>query len=115
MGLRELNKELKRMEKTEIIKLVTEIYKKIPRAKEYLDIYTTGQVKQILEKYKSEIEKYIYPYGRNMILRESEARKKIKEIRKLKIAELNIEIELHYVVCCLEVVESYGYYDGDFF
>ena len=115
MGLREIKKELKKMDKSEIIKLISEMYKNIPRAKEYLDIYTTGQIDHIIEKYKSEIEKYIFPYGRNMILRESEARKKIREIRKLRIPELNVELELHYVTCCLEVTESYGYYDGEYF
>lgn len=115
MGLREIKSDLNKMSKLELIKLISELYKNIPRAKEYLDIFTTGQVKEVFHKYKLEIEKYIFPYGRNMVLRESEARKKIKEIRKLKIIELNIEIELHYVTCCLEVVEDYGYYDGDYF
>ena len=33
MALRELKKELNQMEKTEIIKLISEMYKKIPDAK----------------------------------------------------------------------------------
>ena len=27
----------------------------------------------------------------------------------MNITELNIELELHYVSCCLEIVEDYGY------
>ena len=115
MGLREIKSDLNKMNKLELIKLISELYKNVPSAKEYLDILVTGRVKEVLDKYKLEIEKYIFPYGRNMVLKESKARKKIREIRKLKITELNIEIELHYVTCCLEVVEDYGYYDGDYF
>ncbi len=115
MGLREVNKELKKMDKTEIMKLISEMYKKIPRAKEFLDIYATGDIKKLAEKYKSQIEKYVYPFGNQMVLREKEAKKLIQEIRKLKIVELNIELELHYVMCCLDIIRDFGYWDESYY
>jgi hypothetical protein len=33
----------------------------------------------------------------------------------MKIVELNIEIELHYVECCLEIVRDFGYFDEDYY
>jgi Zn-dependent M16 (insulinase) family peptidase len=81
MGLREVNQELKKMDKTEIMKLISEMYKKIPRVKEFLDVFATGDIKQIAEKYKSQIEKFVYPHGNEMVLREKEARKLIQNIR----------------------------------
>lgn len=115
MALRELKKELNQMEKTEIIKLISEMYKKIPDAKNYLDIFTTGDIKKLAEKYKKQVEKYIYPNGRNMVLRETEARKIIHSVRKMNIIALNIELELHYVSCCLEVIEDFGYWDENYY
>ncbi|WP_308992504.1 DUF6155 family protein [Mariniflexile litorale] len=115
MALRELKKELNLMNKTEIIKLILEMYKKIPDAKNYLNIFTTGDIEQLTEKYKKEIERYIYPNGRNMVLRETEARKIIRTVRKMNITELNIELELHYVSCCLEIIEDFGYWDENYY
>jgi Zn-dependent M16 (insulinase) family peptidase len=115
MALRELNKNLTQMSKTEIIKLILEMYKKIPDAKNYLDIFTTGDIEQLTGKYKKEIEKYIYPNGKNMVLRETEARKIIRTVRKMNITELNIELELHYVSCCLEIIEDFGYWDENYY
>ena len=103
------------MDKTEIIKLVSEMYKKIPDVKNYLDVFTTGEIKQLVEKYKKEIEKYIYPSGRNMVMRETEARKIIRTVRKMKITELSVELELHYVSCCLEIIEDFGYWEENYF
>ncbi|MEM9548583.1 MAG: hypothetical protein AAGA77_21535, partial [Bacteroidota bacterium] len=79
MGLRDLKKELNQMEKSDIIKLVSDIYSKIPTAKEYLDIFCGEKVSVIAEKYKTEIEQFVYPSGREMILREKEARKLIRK------------------------------------
>lgn len=47
MGLREVNLELKKMDKSEILKLISEMYKKIPRANEYLDVFVSGDIKQL--------------------------------------------------------------------
>ena len=115
MALADFKKELNQMDKTEIIKLILELYEKIPDAKNYLDIFSTCDIEKQTEKYKREIEKYIYPKGRNMDLRETEARKIIRAVRKINITELNIELELHYVSCCLEIVENFGYWDERYY
>jgi len=115
MALKEVKKELNQMEKTEIIKLISEMYKKIPMAKSYLDVFATGEIKNLAENYKKEIGKYVYPSGRNMILRETEARKIIRNVRKMNIKELNVELGLHYVECCLEVIEDFGYWDEKYY
>lgn len=115
MGFREVKKELERIDKTEIIKLISEMYKNIPTVKSYLDVFITGEIEQLASKYKKEIERYVYPSGSNMVLRESEARKLIRTIRKMKITELNIELELHYVICCLEIIQDFGYSDDNYY
>lgn len=115
MGLKEIKKELNTIDKSEIIKLISEMYKNIPSVKNYLDIYFTGEIEQLAIKYKKEIEKYVYPSGVNIILREAEARKLIRTVRKMKITELNIELELYYVKCCLEIIRDFGYADDNYY
>ncbi len=115
MGLQEIKTKLNALDKTEIIKLISEMYKKVPAAKNYLDIYATGNINELAEKYKKEIEKYVYPTGNKLILKESEARKLIRTVRKMKVVELNIELELHYVDCCLDVITDFGYWDENYY
>ncbi len=115
MALKEVKKELNKMDKTEIIKLISDMYKKIPSVKTFLDVFATGEIEQLVEKHKKEIEKYVYPSGRNMTLRETEARKLIRTLGKMKITELNVELELHYVSCCLDVIEDFGYWDESYY
>ena len=115
MGLRDVKKELNKMDKSEMIKLISEMYSKIPSAKEFLDIFSGVKIETLIEKYKKEIERYVYPSGREMILRESEARKIIRTVRKMKITELNVELELYYIECCLEIIQDFGYYDENYY
>ncbi len=115
MGLRDVKKELHKMDKSEMIKLVSEMYSKIPSAKEFLDVFFGVKIETLIEKYKKEIERYIYPSGKEMVLRESEARKIIRTVRKMKITELNVELELHYVECCLEIIQSFGYSNENYY
>ena len=115
MGLREVKTKLNSLDKTEIIKLISEMYKKVPATKNFLDIYATGDINELAEKYKKEIEKYVYPSGNNLVLKEAEARKLIRTIRKMKVVELNIELELHYVECCLDVITDFGYWDDNYY
>lgn len=115
MGLREVKSRLNTLDKTEIIKLISELYKKVPAAKNFLDIYANGDINELAEKYKKEIEKYIYPTGNNLVLKESEAKKLIRTVRKMKVVELNVELELHYVDCCLNVITDFGYWDDNYY
>ena len=84
-------------------------------AKIYLDIFTNGEVDDLIEKYQREIEILVYPLSHNATSKDAEARKLIKTIRKMKIAELTVALELHYVDCCLGVIEDLGYWDKPYY
>lgn len=114
MGLRELKVELNKMDKTEIIKLISDLYKKVPMAKNYLDIFTNGNTDHLIKKYQSKIENLVFPISNNGTLKDAEARKLIKTIRKMKIPELTVALELHYVSCALDVIETYGYFNDSY-
>lgn len=115
MGLREVKTKVNDMTKPEIIKLISEMYKSIPQAKNYLDIYISGDIKNLIVKYKKQIEKYVYPSTNNLVLREAEARKLIRTVKKMKVSEINIELELFYVTCCLDVIADFGYNDDNYY
>ncbi|MCM4161772.1 hypothetical protein FHG64_18085 [Antarcticibacterium flavum] len=115
MPLKEVQKELNGMDKPELVKIISEMYNKIPAVKTYLDFFATGEIEKLAAKYKKEIEKYIYPSGRNLELRETEARKVIRSVQKMKITELIVELELHYVSCCLEVIEDFDYWEENYY
>ena len=51
MGLRDVKKELNKMDKSEMIKLFSEMYSKIPSAKEFLDIFSGVKIETLIEKY----------------------------------------------------------------
>jgi hypothetical protein len=115
MGLKEVKKELNTLDKTEIIKLISEMYKNIPSVKTYLDVFANGEIKQLADKYKAQIERFVFPLNSSGALRQNEAIKLIREIRKLKITQLNVELELHYVDCCLEVIEDFGFWNENYY
>ena len=115
MGLRDVKRELNKLDKSEIIKLISEMYSKVPSAKEFLDIFSGVNIETLAEKYKKDIARYVYPSGREMVLRESEARKIIRTVRKMKITPLNVELELYYVECCLEIIQDFGYSDDNYY
>ena len=52
MGLREVKQELCHMDKPEMIKLISDMYSKIPAAKEFLDIFSGEKIETLAEKYK---------------------------------------------------------------
>ncbi|MFV0305720.1 MAG: DUF6155 family protein [Moheibacter sp.] len=108
MSLAKLKKELKQQSKEEIIELILDLYKKVPPAKDFLNVYTSYDTENLIEKYKKEIGRLVIPKGWEMKMNEVEARKLIRTIRKMKIDKVTIASELHYVECCLDVVEQYG-------
>ena len=95
MSLIKLKKEHKQMSKDEIIDLISDFYKKVPSAKDFFDVFTSGNIKKLIEKHKKEIERLVYPKGVNFNSKEAEARKLIRNIRKMKLDELSIALELH--------------------
>lgn len=115
MSLAKLKKELKQQSKEEIIELILDLYKKVPPAKDFLNVYTSYDTENLIEKYKKEIGRLVIPKGWEMKMNEVEARKLIRIIRKMKIDEVTIASELHYVECCLDVVEQYGTWNESYY
>lgn len=113
MPLRDLKKHLNTLDKSDIIKLIAEMYKKVPAAKEYLDILAGADIDNLIAKYEKKIERLIFPNSKGA-MRDVEARQLIREARKLNIPELDLALDIYYMECSLHLIRSYGYYDESF-
>ena len=76
------------MDKSEIIKMVLELYSARKEAKEYLDFYAEPNEGQKLEEYKHIIREEFYPSrNREPKTRFSVCRKALSDFKKLKPSE----------------------------
>ncbi len=109
MSFAKVKKQLKTQDKDQLIKLLAELYKSVPGAKDYLDVYASGDIESLVEKYKAGIDAYMYPKGVHMRTNETEARKLIRTVQKMNVPELTIALRLHYAHCGITMTEDFGY------
>lgn len=60
MGLREVKSELNKVNKEELIKHISELYKNYKPVKEYFDFYINPDEKQLLKQYKEKITEVFF-------------------------------------------------------
>jgi len=53
MGFLEVKKELQKLDSKDLIKHISELYKKFPAVKEYFDFFISTNEEELLEKYGS--------------------------------------------------------------
>ena len=90
------------MDKSEIIKMVLELYSARKEAKEYLDFYAEPNEGQKLEEYKHIIREEFYPSrNREPKTRFSVCRKALSDFKKLKPSEDSVaELMVFYMETC---------------
>mgnify|MGYP001115079695 CR=1 FL=1 len=100
------------MDKSEIIKMVLELYSARKEAKEYLDFYAEPNEGQKLEEYKHIIREEFYPSrNREPKTRFSVCRKALSDFKKLKPSEDSVaELMVFYMenACSLMTMETCG-------
>ena len=99
------------MSQKQIVDLLCDLYNKVPAAKDFLEIFITVDIEQLAEKYKKQIARDLkIPFDGSP--RDVSARKLIRDVRKMGIDELIIEMELFYVECAFENIEKMSYWEG---
>jgi hypothetical protein len=83
MGLREVKTEPNKLEKEDLIKHISELYKKCKPVKEYYDFYVDSDENQHLEQYKEKVTEGFFPKRRYQ-LKLSISRKAINDFKKLE-------------------------------
>jgi len=115
VGLREVKSELNKLDKEELIKHISELYKKYKPVKEYFDFYINPDEKKLLEQYKEKVTEGFFP-KRGYQLKLSISRKAINDFKKLGTsAEYLADLLLHFVENGVEFTNEYGDIDENFY
>ena len=103
------------MSHDEIVNFVSDLYKRMPNVKAYLDLAYSNKYDAFIEKNRKKLERYLYPTGGDMRIRDKEARELIKEINRMEIPEVAFQLELYYVEYATEVIRDFGFIDSKFY
>lgn len=115
MGLREVKTELNKLDKEDLVKHISELYKKYKPVKEYFDFYVNPDEKILLEQYKGKVTEGFFP-KRGYQLKLSISRKAINDFKKLGTsAESLADLLLHFVENGVEFTNEYGDIDENFY
>ena len=115
MGLREVKTELNKLDKEDLVKHISELYKKYKPVKEYFDFYVNPDEKRLLEQYKEKVTEGFFP-KRGYQLKLSISRKAINDFKKLGTsAESLADLLLHFVENGVEFTNEYGDIDENFY
>jgi hypothetical protein len=108
MGLREVKKQLKKLSKDKLIKLVADLYKKNKSVKEYLDFYVNPNEGELLNKYRDKVFEAFYP-KRGYDYKLSDGKKAIRDFKKIEpSAELLADLTLFYVETGVIFTNEFG-------
>ncbi|GAA3964556.1 DUF6155 family protein [Hymenobacter antarcticus] len=114
MGLTELKKELQKLDQDKLIALITDLYKKIPAAKEFLDFYVSPNEQALFEEYREKVLRAFFP-KRGMRLKLREGKQAISEFKKLGTSpELLAELMLFYVETGVQFSREFGDISAEF-
>ena len=115
MGLTDIKKELKKLDKDKLIELVSELYKKNKSVKEFFDFYVNPDEKELFNKYRDKVFEAFYPKrGYNFSLKDG--KQAISEFRKFEpSAELISDLMLFYVETGVKFTNDFGDIDENFY
>jgi hypothetical protein len=115
MGLADLKKELKKLDKEKLVDLVADLYKKNKSVKELLDFYVNPNEKELFLKYKDKVYEAYYP-KRGTRFKLSDGKKAISDFKKLEASkELLSELMLFYAETGVEFTNEFGDIDEPFY
>jgi hypothetical protein len=115
MGLTDIKKELKRLDKLKLIDLVADLYKKNKSVKEFLDFYVNPNERALFEKYHNKVFEAFYPKrGGNYKLKDG--KQAISDFKKLgPSADLLADLMLFYVETGVKFTNEFGDIDEGFY
>jgi hypothetical protein len=108
MGLTDVKKELRKLDKEKLIDLLVDLYKKNKTVKEFFDFYVNPNEREIFEKYRDKIFEAFYPKrGYNYKLKDG--KQVISDFKKLGTStDLLADLMLFYVETGVKFTNDYG-------
>jgi len=108
MGLRDIKKELKKLNKDQLIDLISDLYKKDKTTKEFLDFFVKPNERELLNKYRDVVFQAFYP-TRGYELKLKNGKKAISDFKKFGPSpELIAELMLFYVATGVDFTNDFG-------
>jgi hypothetical protein len=108
MGLADIKKELKKLDKDKLIYLIADLYKKNETVREFFDFYVNPNEKELFTKYRNKVKEAFYPKrGFNYSLKDG--KKAISEFKKLEPSnDWLADLMLFYVETGVQFTNDYG-------
>lgn len=115
MGLTDIKKELKKLDKDELVELVAELYKNNKSVKEFLDFYVDPDETKMFNKYRDKVFKAFFP-TRGFQFKLKDGKQAISDFKKLgPSAELLADLMLFYVETGVKYTNQFGDIDNGFY
>ena len=115
MGLTDIKKELKKLDKDKLIDLVADLYKKNKSVKEFFDFYINPNEQELFNKYRNKVFEAFYP-KRGFGFKLKEGKQAISDFKKLgPSSDLLAELMLFYVETGVKFTNDYGDIDEGFY
>ena len=110
-----INKELNKLDKDKLVKLICELYKKNKSVKDFFDYYFQPDEKGLFEKYRDKVFEAFYP-KRGFHLKLKDAKQAISEFKKFEPTPKYLaDLMLFYVECGVKFTNDYGDIDENFY
>ncbi len=115
MGLIDVKKELKKLDKDKLIELVADLYKKNKSVKEFLDFYANPNESELFDTYRDKVYEAFYP-KRGYHYKLKEGKQAISNFKKLGVsADLLADLMLFYVETGVKFTNDFGDIDEGFY
>lgn len=117
MSITELKKELKKLEPSELMELISSLYKANEKVNEILNVQFNGEEYQseLLAAYKKKIYEEFFPQNRKKTPSSKAAKVLLAEFKKLGSFEMLLDLMLYFVECGDQFTNKYGDIDGPFY
>ena len=114
MSLTDLKKELRKLDKSKIIDLISDMYKKHKPIKEYLDFYVNPDEGGLIEAYHDKILDSFYPTRGQINIKK--AKDAISTFKKLDVGKDSYaDLLLFYVETGINFTNDFGELDSGFY
>jgi hypothetical protein len=115
MGLIDIKKELKKLDKDKLVDLVADLYKKNKSVKEFFDFYVNPNEKGLFDKYRDKVFEAFYP-KRGFGIKLKDGKQAISDFKKLGPSlDLLADLMLFYVEKGVDLTNDFGDIDENFY
>jgi len=115
MGLTDIKKELKKLDKGKLVDFIADLYRKNKSVKEYFDFFLNPNENELFRKYRNKVYEAFYP-KRGFGLKLKDGKQAISEFKKLGASLILLaDLMLFYVETGVEFTNDYGDIDENYY